>query len=101
TLQDLRERLHRIRWSDLIVNDGWSLGADQEFLRELAGYWMDRFDWRRQEADLNRLTHFRADVGGVKIHFIHERGKGPHSLPIVLTYGYPDSFARFSKLIPL
>jgi microsomal epoxide hydrolase len=101
TLQDLRERLHRIRWPDSIAKDGWSLGADQGFLRELAGYWIAQFDWRRQEAELNRFTHFRADVDGVKIHFIHERGKGPRSLPIVLTHGYPDSFIRFSKLIPL
>lgn len=101
TLQDLRERLDRIRWPDSMVEDGWSLGVDGTFLRELAGYWRTEFDWRRQEADLNRLNHFRADVDGVTIHFIHERGKGPHPLPIVLTHGYPDSFVRFQKLIPL
>jgi pimeloyl-ACP methyl ester carboxylesterase len=35
------------------------------------------------------------------LHFIYERGRGPRPLPIVLTHGYPDSFARFQKLIPL
>src|SRR5206468_1836990 len=54
-----------------------------------------------QEAELNRFAHFRTEVDGVGIHFIHERGQGDRPLPLVLTHGYPDSFLRFVKLIPL
>ncbi len=35
------------------------------------------------------------------IHFIHERGKGPKPTPLLLVHGWPDSFYRFHKLIPL
>ena len=35
------------------------------------------------------------------LHFIHERGQGPNPLPIILTHGFPDSFLRFAKLIPM
>ena len=50
---------------------------------------------------MNRLAHFRADVNGVHVHFIHERGVGDRPLPLVLTHGYPDSFLRFAKIIPM
>jgi microsomal epoxide hydrolase len=44
---------------------------------------------------------FRTDLDGLSIHFIHERGKGPNPLPIILTHGWPDSFYRMHKIIPM
>jgi len=35
------------------------------------------------------------------MHFIHERGQGANRIPILLLHGWPDSFVRFLKLIPL
>jgi pimeloyl-ACP methyl ester carboxylesterase len=40
-------------------------------------------------------------VDKIGIHFIHERGKGPKPFPLILTHGYPDSFLRFMKIIPM
>jgi hypothetical protein len=100
TLDDLQDRLRRTRWTDEI-DDGWAFGTDNGELRALIEYWTDAFDWRRQEAAINRFAQFRAMVNGVRIHFIHERGVGDHPLPIILTHGYPDSFLRFSKIIPM
>jgi len=54
-----------------------------------------------QEARLNQFAHYRANLDGVGIHFIHERGTGPNPLPIILTHGWPDSFVRMLKIIPL
>jgi pimeloyl-ACP methyl ester carboxylesterase len=70
-------------------------------LRRLLKHWQTGFDWRAQEAAINRFSHFSAPVGGLDIHFIHERGRGTAPLPLILTHGYPDSFLRFAKLIPL
>jgi pimeloyl-ACP methyl ester carboxylesterase len=100
-LDDLRDRLVRTRWTDEIGDDGWAYGTSQEYLRELATYWLTGFDWRQQEEALNRFPHFRADVDGFGVHFIHARGIGDRPLPIILTHGYPDSFVRFLKIIPM
>src|SRR5581483_6541820 len=75
--------------------------ADNGELRALIDYWTHAFDWRRQEMAINRFAQFRAMVNGVGVHFVHERGVGDHPLPIILTHGYPDSFWRFSKIIPM
>jgi pimeloyl-ACP methyl ester carboxylesterase len=100
-LDDLRERLSRTLPPDDDDDVTWDAGTSPEFLRRLATYWRDEFDWRAQEAQSNRLRQFKATAGGLEIHFIHERGRGKNPLPLVLTHGYPDSFLRFSKLIPL
>ena len=99
-LDDLRDRLLRTRWIDA-PDDGWAHGASPAYLRTLMGYWARRFDWREQEAALNQWPQFRAVVNGVGIHFIHVRGVGPRPLPLVLTHGFPDSFVRFLKIVPL
>ena len=101
TLADLRGRLAATRWPDEVFEAGWDYGANLAYMRELVDYWRDSFDWRVQEKAINRLGHFRAEVDGFGIHFIHERGKGPDPMPLVLTHGWPDSFFRFHKLVPM
>ena len=99
-LEDLRARLRVTRWPDGPEEVGWELGADLDYLRELVAYWADGFDWPAQEAALGRLPRFRVPVGGLGIHFVHARGAGP-ALPLVLCHGWPDSFWRYTKVIPL
>lgn len=100
TLDDLRARLARTRWTDQIDGANWEYGTNIDYLRSLVTYWENQFDWRAQEAKLNQVAHFRADVDGFGIHFIHERGKGPNPLPIILLHGWPDSFFRMHKIVP-
>src|SRR5882672_10880938 len=99
-LDDLRERLARTRLPET-DETGWEAGTSPAFLRRLVHHWRTAFDWRAQEAALNRFSHFLAPVDGLQLHFIHERGRGGAPLPLILTHGYPDSFLRFTKLIPL
>ena len=101
TLSDLQLRLNSTRWTSQIGGSGWAAGTDLEYLRELIGYWQRDFDWRAPERALKDFEHFKARVRGIGIHFIHQRGKGPAPFPLILTHGYPDSFYRFLKLIPL
>jgi microsomal epoxide hydrolase len=100
-LADLRSRLARTRFPDQIAGSGWGYGTDLGYLRELVDYWRERYDWRAEERRLNALRHFRAQVSGMGIHFIHERGVGPRPLPLVVTHGWPGSVAEFTKIIPL
>ena len=97
-LSDQRPRLQNTRWSYQLEGTNWDAGTDLQYLKQLVEYWQDTYDWRRQEAALNQFAHFKTDVDGIGIHFIHERGKGPKPFPIILTHGYPDSFYRFIKV---
>jgi pimeloyl-ACP methyl ester carboxylesterase len=101
TLDDLRGRLRKARWPDAHEHAGWTEGTDLDYLRELAAYWEAQFDWEAEQEALNRLPHYRASVDGIGIHFIHAPAAGGAGLPIVLTHGWPDSFWRYVKVIPL
>jgi len=100
-LDDLHQRLSRTRWIDELGSEGWEYGLSVPYMRQLVHYWLHEFDWRAQEAAINRFAHYLTDVDGRRVHFIHERGKGPNPLPLVLTHGFPDSFLRFAKVIPM
>jgi pimeloyl-ACP methyl ester carboxylesterase len=100
-LNDLRQRLKNTRWTYQMAGTKWEAGTDLEYLKELVAYWQETYDWRKHEMALNQFAHFKTEVDGIGIHFIHERGKGPNPFPIILTHGYPDSFYRFTKIIPM
>jgi pimeloyl-ACP methyl ester carboxylesterase len=100
-LTDLIDRLNHTRWPDEMPDSGWDYGTNLSYLKQLIDYWKNDYDWRKQEARLNTFAQFKANIHGVDIHYIHERGKGSRPLPIILTHGWPDSFLRFEKIIPL
>ena len=100
-LDDLRERLERTRWPDEVQDADWRYGANLGYMKELANYWLTKFDWRAQEQWINSFANYQTAVGDLRIHFIHERGKGPNSIPLLITHGWPSSFVEMLKLIPL
>ena len=99
-LDDLHGRLARTRLPDQIEGSGWEDGMPYGYLRELVAYWRDEYDWRAQEARLNRLSHFRTPIDGQSIHFIHERSAHPGALPLLVTHGWPGSVVEFLDVIP-
>lgn len=100
-LRDLRHRLQRTQWSDFVPGASWADGTDPVFLRRLVEHWIDGYDWRVEERRINALPQYRATVDGTEIHFVHIRGNGPSTIPLVLTHGWPGSFLEYRKLIPL
>ena len=100
-LDDLGERLARTRWPNEVEGTAWDYGANLGYMKELVDYWQHQYDWRQHERNLNKFRHFKADIDGFGVHFIYERGKGANPTPLLLTHGWPDSFYRFYKVIPM
>jgi pimeloyl-ACP methyl ester carboxylesterase len=98
-LADLDRRLESTRYpADSRVTD-WSLGMPAPALRELVDHWRTRFDWRAQEARLNGYEQFTAEIDGTRTHVVRSRATKPGRLPIVLTHGWPYSFAEMLPLL--
>ena len=100
-LDDLRERLSRVRWPDEIPGAPWRYGSDLAYMKSLVAYWRDRYDWRVHEAALNTLRQFSVSIGGIDLHFVHEPGVGPRPMPLLLSHGWPGSIVEFQRLIPM
>ena len=99
-LSDLRARIRNTRWPDRAPGAAWGQGTDLEYLRALLAYWGDEFDWRAQERQLNAFAQFRAELDGVHIHFVHERARRGRGIPLILTHGWPSTFAELLPMVP-
>ena len=98
-LTDLRRRLAETRWPDQLPGTAWEYGADIKKVRELAEYWQNAFDWRAQEAKINRFDQFTTEIDGQQIYFIHQRSPRPAAIPLLLIHGWPGSIVEFLALI--
>src|SRR2546421_1670474 len=99
-LSDLQERIRKTRWPDQAPGAAWEQGTDLQYLKQLLAYWADEFDWQAQERELNAATQFRAELNGVHIHFVHERARHGHGIPLILTHGWPSTFVELLPLVP-
>lgn len=98
-LDDLRARLAAARWPAQTPGAGWERGVPADYLKDLAAYWADGFDWRAREAELNKLPQFITTIDGQDIHFIHVRSRHENATPLMLVHGWPGSVAEFIKVI--
>lgn len=98
-VDDLHDRLDRVRWPDELPGVGWDLGIPLERTRELATYWREKFDWRGQEAALNSCPQYVTKIDGQNVHFLHVRSANRGALPLVLTHGWPGSVLEFLDVI--
>jgi pimeloyl-ACP methyl ester carboxylesterase len=98
-IDDLKFRIVQTRWTDEIIDSGWQYGANLSYIKELADYWVDKFDWRKVENEINQYPNYITEIDGIKIHFLHIKGKGKISVPLIITHGWPGSFLEMNKLI--
>src|SRR3954469_3390952 len=98
-VEDLRDRLARARWPLEPPGIGWSRGVPLDYLKRLAGYWADGFDWPAHETQLNELPQFVTEIDRQPIHFLHVRSPEPDALPLIVTHGWPSSPVEFLRVI--
>jgi pimeloyl-ACP methyl ester carboxylesterase len=97
-LDDLAERLARTRWPSSLPGPAWQRGVPVGYLRDLAAYWQDGFNWRAQEAQLNSVPQYTTQIDGQKIHFQHIKSPEPHATPLLLIHGWPGSIVEFRQV---
>ncbi|MDX1884180.1 epoxide hydrolase [Mycolicibacterium sp. 120270] len=96
---DLKRRLAATRWPEQLPGTPWQRGVPVDYLRGLADYWADGFDWRAQEAELNSHPQFRTQIDGQTIHFLHVESPEPTARPLILLHGWPGSVVEFLDII--
>jgi pimeloyl-ACP methyl ester carboxylesterase len=100
SLDDLHDRLSRTRWAAEVPGpDPEDYGVSLAWVRELAEYWKDGFDWRACEARLNSCPQFVTEIDGQDIHYLHVTSPEPDAIPLILTHGWPGSVLEFVDLI--
>lgn len=99
TLDRIRTRVAEYPWHEMPDDGGWAYGTNLDYMKELCAYWVNEFDWRKHEARINRFPHYTAEVDGIDLHFIHEKGSGPAPMPLIISHGWPGSVVEFLEII--
>ncbi|WP_043778731.1 epoxide hydrolase family protein [Amycolatopsis rifamycinica] len=98
-LDALNDRLARTRWPGELQGTGWDYGVNETYLTELVDHWQNDFDWRAQEAKLNKYPQFTTTIDGQRIHFLHARSPEPTAKPLIITHGWPSTVADFLGIL--
>ncbi len=98
-LEELKDRLHRVRLAGRETVPDGSQGVQRERLEELLEYWATGYAWRVLERRLNELGQFRTTIDGLGLHFMHVRSPRPDATPLLLLHGWPGSFLEFLKTV--
>jgi epoxide hydrolase len=100
SVDDLHDRLSRVRWaSEIPGRPAEDYGVSLAWVRELAGYWRDGYDWRAAEARLNEYPQFVTEIDGQDIHFLRIGSPEPGAIPLIVTHGWPGSVVEFLDVI--
>jgi pimeloyl-ACP methyl ester carboxylesterase len=98
-IDNLCRRIGETRWPSAELVQDASQGVRLEFLRELARYWTEEYDFGRIEARLNALPQYMTSIDGVDIHFIHVKSEHEGALPLIITHGWPGSVIEMLDVI--
>src|SRR5215467_12880318 len=98
-IDDLRRRIEATRWPTAELVEDASQGIQIAFLRELARYWAEDYDFGRLEERLNALPQFVTEIDGLDIHFIHVRSPHEDAMPLIITHGWPGSVIEMLEVI--
>ena len=98
-LTDLRNRINNTRWAEEECVNDWSQGIPLTYVREIADYWANQYDWRKSEQYLNTFDHFQTNIDDLDIQFIHQKSPHPDAYPLIITHGWPVSIVEFHKVI--
>ncbi|KAK3755532.1 hypothetical protein QZH41_019906 [Actinostola sp. cb2023] len=103
-LEDLKHRLLNTRFFETLEDVQWEYGTNQQYMKELVDYWINKYDWKAQEKLINSFRNYETRIDGLRVHFMHIKPQikdGQKLVPIMFIHGWPGSFIEFYKVIPL
>jgi hypothetical protein len=106
SINKLKQKLALTTWSDEVEDEEpWVRGPPLADMKRIAKYWENGYDWRKHEADLNKLPHFTTKIAidnfdTYDVHFIHARSSVKNAIPLVFAHGWPGSFIEVIKMLP-
>ncbi|MDY0222940.1 MAG: alpha/beta fold hydrolase [Desulfobacterium sp.] len=95
----IRRRVADFPWHEMPDDGGWDYGTNLDYMKELCSYWVESYDWKKHEEQMNTFDHFKAQVDGIEMHYILEKGSGESPMPLLISHGWPGSFVESLSII--
>ncbi|XP_014559368.1 hypothetical protein COCVIDRAFT_92017, partial [Bipolaris victoriae FI3] len=66
-------------------------GSPLSDIKHLAKHWETAFDWRKAEAQMNKLPNYRRKVQAkgfrdIDIHFLHKKSTNTNTIPLLFCH---------------
>jgi len=97
----LKNRIKNTRWIEESAPATWITDTDVKYLKELSDYWLNAYDWKKQESFLNSFKQYTTKIDSLKIHFLYEKGTGTKHIPILLLHGWASCYTKYLKLVEM
>ncbi len=101
TIAKIKKRVAAFPWHEMPDDGGWEYGGNLNYMREFCTYWVENFDWFKQQDAINRFNHDSTAIDEIDLHFIHEKGSGENANPLIISHGWPGSVVEFIDFIDL
>jgi len=98
-IKDIYDKVKKYPWHEMPNDGGWEYGTNLDYMKEISKYWVNEFDWRKHEKEINKFPNFITKVDDVDIHFIHEKGSGSKPMPLLISHGWPGTIVEFLHII--
>ncbi|MEM9668875.1 MAG: epoxide hydrolase family protein [Pseudomonadota bacterium] len=101
-LDYIRSRVEAYQWFDAPeggTDEAWAHGMSTPVLKDIVDYWLNGFDWRKAEENLNRYNQYTAEIDGLEVHFLHVVGESEGKRPLIISHGWPGSIFEFWQTI--
>jgi len=98
-IKDIYNKVKKYPWHEMPNDGGWEYGTNLDYMKEISKYWVNEFDWRKHEAEINKYSNFTTEVDDIDIHFIHEKGSGSKPMPLLISHGWPGTIVEFLHII--
>ena len=98
-LKEINLKVKNYPWHEMPNDGGWQYGTNLDYMREISDYWVNKFNWKKHQVELNKFSNFTTTVNNIKIHFIQEKGSGSNPTPLLLMHGWPGSIFEFTQII--
>ena len=98
-INQISKKVDQYPWPDINKNEGWNMGTNYDYLKNLSKYWVNGFNWNDYQKKINKFSNYLIKVDSVNIHFIKEKGSGKNPKPLLLMHGWPGSVIEFLDII--
>ncbi len=98
-LKEINLKVKNYPWHEMPDDGGWEYGTNLDYMKEISDYWVNKFNWKKHETEINKFSNYTTDVDGIKIHYILEKGSGAKAMPLLLMHGWPGSIVEFLHII--
>ena len=98
-IQEIKDKVKKYPWHEMPSDGGWEYGTNLNYMKEISNYWVNDFDWKKHQEEINKFSNFISKVENIDIHFIHEKGSGTNPTPLLLMHGWPGSIVEFIHII--